>query len=78
MDQVQLISEKARQTWDHFQRVQMQIEEEVGINEETKKYRSDFEDLYFESMAKRKVKRQAVLQLRTRIVQKIVHACPQK
>jgi len=30
----------------------MQIKEEVGINEETEKYRSDFEDLYFENMAK--------------------------
>lgn len=45
-------SEKAKQTWEEFQRVQIQIEEENGVNEETEKYRSDFENLYFESMAK--------------------------
>ncbi|KAF0711208.1 DUF1758 domain-containing protein [Aphis craccivora] len=43
IDQIQLRSEKARQTWEEFQRVQIQIEEENGVNEETEKYRSDFE-----------------------------------
>jgi len=51
-DQVKIRADKTRQTWEDFRCVQLQIEEEDGANEENEKYRDEFENLYFESMAK--------------------------
>src|ERR1700678_3158060 len=43
--------EKIKVIWDDFEQVQTQIEEEKGVSEESEKYRIEFEELYFKSMA---------------------------
>jgi len=52
IDQIKIRVEKATETWDNFQEVQGQIEEESGVNGENEKYRSDFEELYYDNVAK--------------------------
>ncbi|KAE9522282.1 hypothetical protein AGLY_017325 [Aphis glycines] len=48
--QLKLRKEKINEVWQDFETVQTSIEE-IGANEETEKYRTSFEDLYFESVA---------------------------
>jgi len=42
--------EKAREIWQDFETLQTAIEE-IVVNDDTEKYRFDFEDLYFKSLA---------------------------
>jgi len=42
--------EKIKKVWQDFETVQTSIED-IGVSEETKKYRTDFEHLYFEGVA---------------------------
>lgn len=48
--QLKLRMEKIKEVWQDFETVQTSIEDS-GVNEETAKYRTDFENLYFESVA---------------------------
>jgi len=51
-EQIKVRTEKAKQTWEEFRCVQQQIEEEDSANGDNEKYRNEFENLYFENMAK--------------------------
>jgi len=51
-DQVKVRAKKAKQTWEEFRCVQLQIKEEDIANEDNERYRDEFENLYFENMAK--------------------------
>lgn len=51
-EQIKVRTEKAKQTWEEFRCVQLQIEEEDSANGDNEKYRDEFENLYFENMAK--------------------------
>lgn len=51
LEQLTIRREKANVVWEDFDQVQTQIEEESGMSSENEEYRSEFEELYFKTMA---------------------------
>jgi ribosomal protein S17E len=52
IDQLKIRAEKGREMWDDFQHVQSQIEELNGVDDNTERYRNEFEELYYINLAK--------------------------
>lgn len=51
LEQLTIRREKANVVWEDFDQVQTQIEEESGMSSENEEYRSEFEELYFKTVA---------------------------
>lgn len=51
LEQLTIRREKADIVWEDFEQVQTQIEEESGMTADNEAYRSEFEELYFKTIA---------------------------